>query len=290
MDWYRPHVEAWSRHATPQTTLWFWNTEIGWANVHPLLASQDWEYRSCHIWDKGKGHVAGNANTKTLRKFPVVSEVCVQYVRKTRLPFKEEMIPIKQWLRAEWERSGLPLSLANQACGLRNAATRKYFTRCHLWYFPPSQHFEKLVAFVNKHGEKQGLPYFSLNGKQPLTGKEWERMRAKFHCHYGVTNVWLEPPVRGSERLKKRNKCIHLNQKPLRLLERIISASSDPGDTIWEPFGGLCSVALASYNLRRACFSAEILPEYYQYAKKRFEHQIFNNSRTQPAIAELAAS
>ena len=42
-----------------------------------------WEYRCCHIWDKGIAHIAGNANTKTLRKFPVVTEVCVQYVKKT---------------------------------------------------------------------------------------------------------------------------------------------------------------------------------------------------------------
>src|ERR1700722_14469535 len=37
-DWYRPHVEAWSRLAAAATTLWFWNTEVGWATVHPLLA------------------------------------------------------------------------------------------------------------------------------------------------------------------------------------------------------------------------------------------------------------
>lgn len=36
----------------------------------------------CRIWDKGKRHVAGNANTKTLRKLPIVTEVCVQYSKK----------------------------------------------------------------------------------------------------------------------------------------------------------------------------------------------------------------
>jgi site-specific DNA-methyltransferase (adenine-specific) len=24
-DWYEAHIEAWSKKATPQTTLWFWN-------------------------------------------------------------------------------------------------------------------------------------------------------------------------------------------------------------------------------------------------------------------------
>ena len=42
MEWYRPHVETWSRAARPATTLWFWNTELGWATVHPLLRDVPW--------------------------------------------------------------------------------------------------------------------------------------------------------------------------------------------------------------------------------------------------------
>ena len=49
-EWYRPHIEKWSEYSTPMTTLWFWNTEIGWANVHPTLVEHGWEYRNCHIW------------------------------------------------------------------------------------------------------------------------------------------------------------------------------------------------------------------------------------------------
>jgi len=36
-EWYEPHIAAWARYASPQTTLWFWNSEIGWASVHPIL-------------------------------------------------------------------------------------------------------------------------------------------------------------------------------------------------------------------------------------------------------------
>ena len=42
----RPHVAAWSAAAEPATTLWFWNTEIGWASVHPVLAGHGWDYVS----------------------------------------------------------------------------------------------------------------------------------------------------------------------------------------------------------------------------------------------------
>lgn len=269
---YALHLEEWSRYAKPNTTLWFWNSELGWANVHNLILSHGWEFRNCHIWNKGIGHIAGNANTKTLRKFPVTTEVCVQYVKKVTLPSEQGPLSIKDWLRYEWQRTELPFCKTNEACGVKNAATRKYFTKCHLWYFPPPQAFEKLQKYANKYGTSYGKPYFTLDGKKPLSKKQWEEMRAKFYCKTGITNVWSEPAVRGEERLKNKSKCLHMNQKPLKLLKMIIEASSDENDVIWEPFGGLCSVAVAAHTLHRHSFSAEINREYFDHAIKRLEN------------------
>ena len=268
-EWYSPHVACWSEQALPETTLWFWNTEIGWASVHPVLARHGWEYRSCHIWDKGLGHIAGNANSKTLRRFPVVTEVCVQYVRNVTVNSNGQMMSLKQWVRHEWERSGLTFNEANLACGVKNAATRKYLTKCHLWYFPPPEAFELLGQYANRHGRPEGRPYYSLDGIRPATAGEWAKMRAKFHCDVGITNVWREPPVRGEERIKDVHKSVHMNQKPLRLLKQMILASSDQGDVVWEPFGGLCSTAIAALNTGRQCYSAEILEDYYRAAVDR---------------------
>ena len=268
-EWYSPHIARWSARALPETTLWFWNTEIGWASVHPILVEHGWEYRSCHIWDKGVGHIAGNANSKTLRRFPVVTEVCAQYVRKVEIESDGAKVSLKEWVRSEWERSGLPLYKANAACGVKNAATRKYLTKCHLWYFPPPEAFAMLAQYANQHGRPGGRPYYSLDGIRPATAQEWAGMRAKFHCDVGITNVWREPAVRGEERIKTAYKSVHMNQKPLRLLEQIMLASSDAGDVVWEPFGGLCSVAIAAVNTRRKCYSAEILPDYFETARER---------------------
>ncbi|MFL6233229.1 MAG: DNA methyltransferase [Thermoanaerobaculia bacterium] len=267
--WYEPHIAAWSRRSTPQTTLWFWNTEIGWATVHPLLVAHGWEYRSCHIWDKGRGHIAGNANSLTLRKFPVVTEVCVQYVKKAMFRVNGEGLSMQDWLRHEWRRTGLPFYLANKATGTANAATRKYLTGCHLWYYPPVEAFERLAAYANKHGKPSGRPYFSVDGKEPLSGAAWAKLRAKFYCEVGISNVWNLPPVRGTERLKEKLRSVHNNQKPLQLIDTCIKASTDPGDLVWEPFGGLCSAAISAHRLDRACVSAEIISEYYTAACDR---------------------
>jgi site-specific DNA-methyltransferase (adenine-specific) len=277
-DWYAPHVAAWSRHATPQTTLWFWNTELGWANVHPVLERYGWEYRSCHVWNKGIGHAAGNSNTETLRKFPVVTEVCVQYVRRAEFEIDGQIATMQAWLRHEWIRSGLPMYRANQACGVKNAATRKYLTADHLWYYPPPDAFAAMAAYVNAHGRPSGRPYFSMDGRVPMSDGEWAKLRAKFTCAVGITNVWNHPQVAGTERINGsrssmqwKYRSLHGSQKPLKLIDLIITASTDENDVVWEPFGGLCPTAICSLQRRRRSFSAEIVREFFSAAVERLK-------------------
>ena len=100
---------------------------------------------------------------------------------------------LKRWLRFEWERTQLPLYKTNQACGVANAATRKYFTKDHLWYAPPPELFAKLVSYANQHGEESGKPYFSVDGKEPLTQKTYEHFFAKFKGKYGITKCLGAP-------------------------------------------------------------------------------------------------
>jgi len=228
-EWYAPHIAVWSKRAVPETTLWFWCSEVGWAEVHPVLKLHGWHYKAAHIWDKGIGHVAGNCNGDTIRGFPVVSEICVQYVRDVQFrDYQGQPCSMKHWLRSEWLRSGLPLYKTNEACGVKNAATRKYFTQCHLWYFPPPDKMEELARYANKYGRKTDKPYFSLDGKNCLSASQWSRMRPKWNHVHGVTNVWREPAVRGRERIRTKGlKSLHANQKPITLMERIINASTE---------------------------------------------------------------
>jgi site-specific DNA-methyltransferase (adenine-specific) len=286
-EWYRPHVEAWSRRASLATTLWFWNTEVGWANVHPLLIENGWQYEFANIWNKGIGHIAGNVNGKSIRRFPVVTEVCVFYTREPRFPSSpgsSDLVHAKLWLLNEWKRTGLPIREANAACGVKDAATRKYFDQGWLWYWPPPNTMQKLVDFANQNGRPEGRPYFSLNGETPVTADEWSSLRSIWNHEHGVTNVWDLPALRGGERYKGSLKraaprvykptklaSSHLNQKPLKLMRRIISACTSPGDVIWEPFGGLCSASVAAVQLGRRAFAAEPDEHFADLARQRLQ-------------------
>lgn len=283
-EWYEEHIKAWSEYATPQTTLWFWNTELGWAEVHPILEEHGWEYRGANIWNKGMSHIAGNSNTQRLRKFPQVTEVCVQYVKRAEFtgPDGEEM-GMQEWVINEWERSGLTQREANEACGVADAASRKYLTKGNLWYYPPPERMEAMAEYANEHGDPEGKPYFAPDGENPVDAEEWAKYRAKFDCPMGVTNVWEHPQVNGSERIQNGDdETAHLNQKPLKLMRRIIRASTDEGDVVWEPFGGLCTGAVAAKQLGRDAHAAEIVEEYYEAAVNRLKE----SEKLDPSVEE----
>ena len=276
-DWYEPHIKEWTRLSKPNTTLWFWNTEIGWALAHPVIEKNGWRYVGCNTWNKGSGHIAGNINTSTIKRFPPVTEVCAHYVREPQIG----TMTIKKWIISEWKRSGLPLYKANEACGVKNAASRKYLTSDHLWYRPPPDAFEKMVRYANQHGDQNNAPYYSLDGINPMTRAEWINYQPRFACPYGTTNVWELPPLRGKERVKtETNKAAHPNQKPLVLLSPLIETTTESGGVVWEPFGGMFSAALAAESLGRLAFAAEINPDHFKYATQRFTSRAANNKKT----------
>jgi site-specific DNA-methyltransferase (adenine-specific) len=302
-DWYRPHIEAWSRRASLATTLWFWNTEVGWANVHPILVANGWQYEFTGVWNKGIGHVAGNVNGKTIRRMPVVSEVCVFYTRVPRLPLTpggHDLVHMKEWLLREWKRTGLPQRKANEACGVKDAATRKYFDQGWLWYCPPADIMQQLVAYANEHGRPEGRPYYSLDGIAPVSAEEWASLRSVWNHQHGVTNIWDRPALRSTERYKGSMRrsaprtynptalsSTHLNQKPLDLLRMTIGASTRKNDVVWEPFGGLASAVVAATELGRRGYVAERDPHFAALAAERLEDVVADNPLLGPDLESV---
>jgi site-specific DNA-methyltransferase (adenine-specific) len=280
-DWYKPHVEKWSELSKPSTTLWFWNTELGWANVHPLLNDNGWIYKETLTWNKGKSHIAGKVNSKTIRGLPVVTEIAVRYIRKPIIKADGINTDLKEWLRTEWLRSKLPLNKANEACGVKNVATRKYLTKDDLWYWPPIEAIQKMSDYCNKNGDIKGKPYFNLTQQDNWMDlkKQWNDnikinlLRAKWNHQHGLTNVWDIPPLRNQERLKKKNGgSLHINQKPLEIIKKQIELSTCENDIIWEPFGGTGTVAFASKELGRKYYVSENNKEYYNIIIERLNN------------------
>ena len=137
----------------------------------------------------------------------------------------------------------------------------------------------KLRDYANEHGNPDGRPYFSDEVvEQSSSGIDEMKQRValrlpKFHCPVGMTNVWSFPHLSGEERVRVNGKNIHPNQKPLAMMDLIVNVSSDEGDVVWEPFGGLFSASLSAVMNNRIAYGAEISSEYYDAGVSRFDEK-----------------
>lgn len=78
-------------------------------------------------------------------------------------------------------------------------------------------------------------------------------------------NAWYFPRVR--YRMDEYEE--HPSQKPEALLERVIKASSNPGDLILDPFGGTFSTSAVAQKLGRKSISIEFQEEYFKIGLRR---------------------
>ena len=78
-------------------------------------------------------------------------------------------------------------------------------------------------------------------------------------------NVWDFSRVR----FKMNEYENHPTQKPEALLERIIKASSNPGDVVLDPFSGSFTTSAAAVNLGRIGIGIELNEEYYEIGLRR---------------------
>jgi len=81
---------------------------------------------------------------------------------------------------------------------------------------------------------------------------------------------WMLPICNGKERLKKSNgKKVHSTQKPESLLHRIILATTNIGDTVFDPFLGTGTTAVVAKKLGRKYFGIERDKKYFKAAQER---------------------
>jgi site-specific DNA-methyltransferase (adenine-specific) len=70
-----------------------------------------------------------------------------------------------------------------------------------------------------------------------------------------VHDVWDDIPRINSQAKERLG---HPTQKPLALLERIITASSNEGDVVLDPFGGCGTAVIAAQGLKRRWIGIDI--------------------------------
>ncbi len=82
---------------------------------------------------------------------------------------------------------------------------------------------------------------------------------------------WELPICGGKERIKVDGKKAHATQKPEALLERVILASSNPGDVILDPFFGSGTTGAVAKRLKRHWIGIEREESYIRVAQARID-------------------
>jgi DNA modification methylase len=112
-----------------------------------------------------------------------------------------------------------------------------------------------------------------------IWAKKSEASRYTFHHHRmkhfndfspdkQLGSVWKIKATGGTERLRLEDgKKLHSTQKPT----RIILASSNPGDVVFDPFLGSGTTAAVAKYLRRQWLGIEREPDYVAAAQQRID-------------------
>jgi modification methylase len=122
--------------------------------------------------------------------------------------------------------------------------------------------------FTNAH---ETLIWAAKSADQKRYTFNYEAMKA-LNDDLQMRSDWLLPICNGSERLKDEtgNK-LHPTQKPEALLHRVILASTNPGDTILDPFFGTGTTGAVAKRLGRNWIGIERDAYYAEAASKRIE-------------------
>lgn len=208
----------------------------------PHLEDMGLELRQQIILDKGMRAVSGRA-TKKYKLFPNVTE-SILFIIKDNKQF------VKPFLKEHQKVKGLTAKQINEALGVKSNGGGMwsiYTGKNVCEQFPTEELWNKLS--------------YILDFKMP-----YNKVAQTFNPQLGYTDVWTDIDF-------YKEKHLHPTQKPLKLIRRLIEASSNEGDIVLDPFSGAGSTQLSSIQLNRHYIGIELDEGYYKISLKRIKEE-----------------
>jgi site-specific DNA-methyltransferase (adenine-specific) len=155
---------------------------------------------------------------------------------------------IKPYLKSYQEKQKLTSKEINEGLGVKSNGGG-------MWSIYTGKNICEQFPTKELWGKLQNILKFDL---------EYEKVAQTFNPQMGLTDVWRDIDFYKETR-------IHPTQKPISLIKRLISASSNEGDLILDPFGGSASTAISCRLLNRKYISIEIDEKYFNASLTRLE-------------------
>lgn len=186
--------------------------------------------------------------------------------------------PLRAYLAGEFQRAGVPFEQANEFCGTVSMAAGHYFSKSQ-WCLPTAEHYAALQRGLNAGRNGSGPEY--LRADYEDLRADYEDLRRPFSVSPDVpyTDVWTFPTVSS---YPGKHPC----EKPVPLLEHIITTSTRPGARVLDSFLGTGATAVACAHLGRDCVGLEREEEYCRIARARVAYWTGSSpvrTRTEPA-------
>lgn len=210
-----------------------------------ILDDYGLEFRQQIVINKGIQAVAGRA-TKSYKMFPNVTE-SILFLYKDSKPY------VKQFLKQRQLDLGLTSKEINEALGVKSNGGG-------MWSIYTGKNVCKQLPTEDFWGKLSEILQFDI---------PYERISQTFNPQVGLTDVWDDIDFYGE------SKRFHPTQKPLKLIERLVQASSNKGDVILDPFMGSGTTGVACKHLDRNFIGIELDPNYFKLAKERIETTTF---------------
>ena len=240
LKWAEKWIKELSRVAKPTACFYLFGYFRVLYLMVPLITKHNFELRQQIIVDKGMKSVSGR-KTSTYKLFPTTTE--------SILFFNYDNKPnIKKFLKDQQKITGLSAKEINEKLGVKSnggGVWSLYTGENILAQVPTKEMWEKLEKVLNFK-------------------KDYSEITYVYNIQMGYSDVWNDIDFYEEERN-------HRTQKPVKLIERLIRASSNPGHLILDPFMGSGSTAVAAKKLNRKFIGFEIDRQYYEESLKRLQ-------------------
>lgn len=238
VEWCMRWIPEVSRVMKRSASLYMFGYTRNLIYLYQHLVEQNLVFRQEIMVDKGKRSLGGR-KTSTYKMFPNVTET-IWFFTYNPKPF------IREFLKERQLTLGLKAFEINQRLGVKTNGGG-------VWSLYTGNNILAQVPTKEMWGRLQEVLDFSL---------PYSEIGQTFNIELGHTNVWSDINFYEEKRY-------HRTQKPVKLMERIIKASSNEGMVVLDPFMGSGSTALASRNLDRHFIGIETDRSFCEIAGKR---------------------
>src|SRR3989344_7669924 len=243
IEWAEKWIKELSRVVKTNCCFWLFGYVKILSKILPIAERYGFVFRQQIIVDKGMRSISGRA-TKNYKMFPTTTESIFFFV-------KNNHPNIKKFLKERQKEKGFTAKEMNEKLEVKSnggGLWSLYTGENILAQIPTREMWEKLQKILD----------FKM---------DYSEVNFIFNSQMGFSDVWTDIDFYKEDRN-------HSTQKPLKLIERLVIASSNEGDIVLDPFLGSGSTAIASKKLNRKFIGIEVDKEYCKFAEERLKKEL----------------